>query len=224
MHRADIRLINYRIGELRLDPMQIRGEGGPLMSALVLPMELDLHKPDEKMLVVERLEATLWTQPAAGPRERIGFPGVVDPAGRGDTRPLHSLARGSSHHLELRVELLGEGVRHAQRSAHGPLPLTLYCEARVGVGETSVADELPTLGNREVWTLRRFWASTIDELQIQLPREHWAEHVAPGLGHDRLRLLAVQMPVPGGRLGGELIAMFDTASRAYDASDWRETV
>jgi hypothetical protein len=228
MHRSDIRLTNYRIGELRLDPTQIRGEGGPLTPSLVLPMELDLHQPDEKMLVIERLEATLWTQPATGPRARVGLPAVVDSAGRGDTRPLHSLPRGASHHFELRIELLETGVRlldeQAQRSAQGPIPLTLYCEARAGLSETSAADELPSLGRPEVWAVRRFWSVTIEELQLQLAREHWAEQVAPALGHDHLRLIAVQMPLPDGALGSELVGMFDAAGRAYDASDWRETV
>jgi hypothetical protein len=39
-----------------------------------------------------------------------------------------------------------------------------------------------------------------------------------------MRLIAVEMPFAEGPLGGELIALFDAASRAYDAGDWRETI
>jgi hypothetical protein len=228
VHQADIRLINHNVGSLHLDPMQIKGEDGPFMPALIVPVELDLHKPDDKMLVVERLEATLWTQPAEGPRVRVGLPAAIEWAGRGDTRPLHSLPRGQSHHVELRFELLEGGLRrldeHAQRSAQGPILLSLYFEARVGLGSTSVADGLPSVSGLEVWTVRRFWGPTVEELQIQLPRERWVEQIAPALGHDRVRLINVAMPSANGPLGDESAAMFDAASRAYDAADWRETI
>lgn len=36
--------------------------------------------------------------------------------------------------------------------------------------------------------------------------------------------LAQTSPAPAGPLGGELVALFDAASRAYDSGDWRETV
>jgi hypothetical protein len=228
MHQADIRLVQHMVGRLRIDPVQMRGEGGPLAPALVLPMELDLHEADGKKLVIERLQAELWTRPGAGPRVRLGLPVVVESAGRGDTRPLFSLPRGGIHHFELRIDLMEAGVRlldaHVQGSTQGPVMLALYFEARLGLLEDSTTDDLPSLSNPNLLSVRRFWAATVNELEIQLPREHWAEEVAPKLGHNRMRLIAVEMPAPNGPLGPELTAMFDAASRAYDAADWRETV
>jgi hypothetical protein len=228
MNQADIRLVQHMVGRLRIDPLQIRGEGGPLAPALVLPVELDLHEADGQKLVLERLQAELWTRPPAGPRVRLGFPVVTESAGRGDTRPLFSLPRGGTHHFEIRIDLLQTGVRlldaHVQGSRQGPVLLALYFEARIGLLEDSTTDALPSLSNPNMLTIRRFWSASVEELEIQLTREHWAEEVAPALGHDRLRLIAVEMPAPDGPLGDELAAMFDAASRAYDAADWRETI
>jgi hypothetical protein len=48
--------------------------------------------------------------------------------------------------------------------------------------------------------------------------------VSPGLGEDRLRLVVVGFPAPGGPLGGQVAELFDAARRAYDAGDYRECV
>jgi hypothetical protein len=224
INQADIRLVQHMVGRLRVDPLQIRAEGGALAPALVVALELDVHEADGAKLVLERLAGELWTKPAAGARVRLGQPVTIESAGRGDTRPLFSLPRGGVHNIDLGapgVRLLDEAV---QASTQGPVMLALYFEARLGVLESSQAEDLPSLGNPSTFTVRRFWSARIDELEIQLPREHWAQELAPKLGHDRMRLIAVEMPFAQGPLGGELIALFDAASRAYDAGDWRETI
>jgi hypothetical protein len=65
---------------------------------------------------------------------------------------------------------------------------------------------------------------TAEELLIQMPRDFWARELAPALGHDRYRLIAVKVPTPDGPLGGEIVPLFDAASRAYDAAEWRESI
>lgn len=228
INQADIRLAQYMVGRLRVDPLQIRAEGGALAPALVVALELDVHEADGTKLVLERLAGELWTKPAAGGRVRLGQPVAIESAGRGDTRPLFSLPRGGVHNIDLRIDLGAPGVRlldeAVQASTQGPVMLALYFEARLGVLESSQAEDLPSLRNPSTFTVRRFWSASIDELEIQLPREHWAQELAPKLGHDRMRLIAVEMPFAEGPLGGELIALFDAASRAYDAGDWRETI
>jgi hypothetical protein len=120
------------------------------------------------------------------------------------------------------------GVRlldaHVQYAAQGQIVLALELQARLGLLEDTKLEDLPSLSNPSVQTVRRFWGTTVDELEIQLTREQWAEQLAPALGHDRLRLIAVEMPAPNGPLGTELAALFDAASRAYDVADWRETI
>lgn len=227
IHQADIKVVQYRVGQLRVDPLQIKAEGGPLMPVLLVPVELDLDKPGDQLLVLDRLQAELWTRPQTGPRVRLGLPVVVDSAAN-DPRRVHSLPRGNQHHLRLRIDLLESGLRlldaHVQGTTQGPILLTLYLDARIGLLEQSQTEALPSLGNPPLLSVRRFWSATVDELEIQLPREHWAQEVAPALGHDHLRLIAVEMPQADGPLGAELIQLFDAASRAYDAADWRETV
>jgi hypothetical protein len=228
INQADIGLAQSMVGRLRIDPLRIRGEGGALAPALVVPVELDLHEADGKKLVLERLVGELWTRPGAGARVRLGLPVTIESAGSGDTRPLFSLPRGGTHNFDVRIDLTVPGVRlldeHVQASTQGPVILAVYFEVRLGVLESSQAEDLPSLDNPATFTVRRFWTTSIEELEIQLPREHWAQELAPKLGHDHVRLVAVEMPAANGPLGGGLIAMFDAASRAYDADDWRETI
>jgi hypothetical protein len=197
------------------------------MPTLLVPVELDLHEAGRRLLVLDRLQAELWTRPQTGQRVRLGLPVALESAAT-DPRPLYSMPRGNPHHLRLRIDLLEAGLRlldaHVQSTTQGPILLTLYLDVRLGVLEQSTTDDLPSLGNPELLTVRHFWSATAEELEIQLPREYWAQEVAPGLGHDRLRLIAVEMPAPDGALGDELVGLFDAAGRAYDAADWRETV
>jgi len=88
INQADIRLAQHMIGRLRIDPLQMRGEGGALAPALILPVELDLHEADGNKLVLERLTGELWTRPSTGSRVRLGLPVTIESAGSGDTRPL----------------------------------------------------------------------------------------------------------------------------------------
>lgn len=62
INQADIMLAQHMVGRLRIDPLQIRAEGGAAAPALVLPVELDLHEADGKQLVLERLAGELWTR------------------------------------------------------------------------------------------------------------------------------------------------------------------
>jgi hypothetical protein len=45
MKVGDITTMSRRVGRLRLDPPQVRGEGGLLSPALVLPLSAELEPP-----------------------------------------------------------------------------------------------------------------------------------------------------------------------------------
>jgi hypothetical protein len=227
MHEATIRLQNEALGRLRVDPLQIRGDGGPLMPALVVPVDLDLYLRHEQTLVLERLTAVLWTQPGSGPRVRLGSPSVTETIGS-EHGPLQSFPQGANpHRLELRFELPGGSLRlldeHIQGSQGSVAQFSLTFETRIAWARQILNDE-PTPGFGTLLDLLPFWRTSTEEMQIQLPRERWARDVAPVLGHDRVRLVAVELPSSAGPLGDQLATIFDAASRAYDAADWRETV
>jgi hypothetical protein len=152
INQADIRLAQHMVGRLRVDPLQIRAEGGALAPALVVALDLDVHEADGAKLVLERLAGELWTEPAVGARVRLGQPVTIESAERGDTRPLFSLPRGGVHTIDLRIDLGAPGVRlldeAVQASTQGPVMLALYFEARLGVLESSQAEDLPSATRR----------------------------------------------------------------------------
>jgi hypothetical protein len=127
----------------------------------------------------------------------------------------------------LRFELVEGSLRllddHLQNSQGTSAELTLTLQARVAWAR-AILNEEPSPNFGTLLELLPFWRTTTEELQIQLPRERWARDIAPALGHDRIRLVAVQLPSPDGVLGTDLVPVFDAASRAYDASDWRECI
>jgi hypothetical protein len=227
IHVATIRLQSEPVGRLRVDPLQIRGDGGPLMPALIVPVAIDLFERQDQKLVLERLTATLWTQPGSGPRRRIGVPAILDTIG-GEHGPLISLAQGAeSEHRELRLELSPGALRlldeHLQACQGSVAELSLTFEARVAWARQVLNDE-PTSNFGTLLDLLPFWRTSTEEMQIQLPRERWARDIAPALGHDRVRLVAIGLPSPDGVFDADVVSIFDAAGRAYDAADWRECI
>ncbi len=125
---------------------------------------------------------------------------------------------------QLRIEFLDEDMRlldeFIQHTAGTVAELALVFDLRLCmIREVMVDNGLGTA--LDVLPLAR---ATSDELQIQLPRDFWARDLAPALGHDRYRLVAVQLPAPHGPLGDGLVSLFDAAGRAYDAAEWRESI
>lgn len=223
IHESSIMLQTARVGLLRLDPLQIRVDAEASRPTLVLPLGIELFK-GEHDLFLDRLEADLTTRPANGPRRRLGLTGTISGAG-GQHGLLNSQPQGvGAVQAQLRIELLSEDLRlldELVQSATGTVAeLALVFDLRVCMIREIVHDN--GLGTAlDVLPLAR---ATAEELQIQLPRELWARDLAPALGHDHYRLIAVQVPAPEGPLGDGLVPLFDAASRAYDAAEWRESI
>lgn len=207
--------------------MQIRGEGGPLAPALVIPIDLDLYLLGDQRLILERLSATLWTYGTPGPRVRIGSPATLETIGS-DRGPVQSSPQGAGpDRLEMRFDLQTGALRqldeHVRVSPGNVVQLALTFETRIGWARKILNDE-PNVHFGTLLEILPFWRTVTEELQVQLPRERWVRDVAPALGHDQIRLIAVEMPNSTGPLGSDLVASFDAATRAYDASHWRDCV
>ena len=60
MEEVDIRVSNRGVGKVRLDPAEIRGEGGEHDPRLVLPIKIELHQQlPEHQIAILRLSASL---------------------------------------------------------------------------------------------------------------------------------------------------------------------
>jgi hypothetical protein len=224
IHESEIRVQSGpNVGVIRLDPLQIKVDPEASRPTLIFPLGIELFK-GQREVFLDRLEAVLTTRPPTGPRRRFGSVGAI-----GGTGEQHGVLKSQSQgygatQAQLRIELLSEDLRvfdELMRSTPGTLAeLSLVFTLCVCViRETTQDDQLGT-----TFDLLPLARATAEELQIQLPRDVWVRQLAPALGHDRYRLIAVQLPTPEGPLGDGLVPLFDEASRAYDAAEWRESV
>jgi hypothetical protein len=223
IHESSIVLQSTRVGVLRIDPLQIRADAEASRPTLVLPLGIELYK-GESDLFLDRLEAVLTTRPPTGPRRRLGLPGMISGTG-GQHGLLNSQPQGAGPiQALLRIELLSEDLQlldELVQSATGTVAeLSLVFDLRICLIREVVLDN----ARGTALDVLPLASPKAEELQIQLPCDFWARQLAPALGHDRYRLVAVQVPVPEGPLGDGLVPLFDAASRAYDAAEWRESI
>jgi len=223
IHESSIVLQSTRVGLLRVDPLQVRADTEASRPTLVFPLGVELYK-GENDLFLDRLEAFLTTRPATGPRKRLGLAGTISGTG-GQHGLLNSQPQGAGPvQAQLRIELLGEDLRLLDELVQGTTgtvaELSLVFDLRICMIREVVLDSVRGTA-LDVLPLA---SPKAEELQIQLPCDFWARQLAPALGHDRYRLIAVKVPAPEGPLGDGLVPLFDAASRAYDAAEWRESI
>jgi hypothetical protein len=223
IHESSIVLQSTRVGLLRVDPLQIRADAEASRPTLVFPLGIELYK-GESDLFLDRLEAVLTTRPPTGPRRRLGLAGTI--SGTGEQHGLlNSQPQGAGPvQTQLRIELLSEDLRLldelVQNTTGTVAELSLVFDLRVCMIREVVLDN----ARGTALDVLPLASPKAEELQVQLPCDFWARQLAPALGHDRYRLIAVRLPAAEGPLGDGLVPLFDAASRAYDAAEWRESI
>jgi len=136
--QASISIGNFRVGWLRFDPALVRGEGGCLSPALLVPgsIQLDPRQEGETVAITE-IEVELVLPTNAGPA--LG-PGVGMPARVSGMRTQGgmwvSIPSGPvEHQVTFRFSLSREQVRlledHAQRMAEEQVPVGLRIHGAV---------------------------------------------------------------------------------------------
>jgi hypothetical protein len=231
--KSSVRAGGYLVAELVVDPARISGAGGPWSPVLVVPLDLVMSAQEkQRTLVVEELVAELWVGTNGQAPVQLGSPYRIN-GSSGRSGQLRSYPHGATtDSLQLRFRLTQDELRgfeqHAHRHAPSPLALELRLEAHVAwarrsfgaVGADEVADFPSNFGFfSEMLPLAQ---CDVENLTIQLSRERLAEEILPGLGLDRLRLIAVQFPpqisVP------RFHERFDFARTHFDAFRYEEAV
>jgi hypothetical protein len=231
-HEAIITIQSPRpttVGRLRVDPLTIGGEGGGLVPLLVVPLQAHLFQDENGPLVLVRLEATLWTAGVDRGGVELAPPATV--YGIGGDRGL-VVARPQSFSpdlVTLRFGLSPGAIRELHDRARTTAPAAVTFDLRFQATlarllDTDAADTGAAFNSPVAAGLAPYWQTRVEDMQIELSRERWADTVSPGLGEDRLRLVVVGFPPAGGPLGGQVADLFDAARRAYDAGDYRECV
>ena len=229
---TSIRLQNVAVGRIGADPSQMRADGESSVPTVIVPLEIALFQEGDTMTVVDRLAVTLWTRPPSGPRKRLSrsvpLDGIDSTSGMIVSLPSSAGPLRRDVRFELTPEALQALEVHVQSHTDGmAVQFSLLFELRLcWMRGLPVCPHPSSPGGAGFETVEGlpFPGAITEELVVGLSREHWARQIAPALGHDRLRLVAVAMPSADGMFGGRLVSMYDAASRAYDAAEWREAV
>jgi hypothetical protein len=237
MARVPITISSSEVGTITADPERVTSTGGSISPTLVVPIEVELepHGDGEPTLGLHWLEARLTlpgtpvgSWPPVGP-SCFRFTGALGHA------TIHSMPAPARRELQLDFALTDPQLRAVEALAHksltGVVAITLslaglVCEVaggrplslRRGRGATSSTH---LAGN--VYDLRPIAETRIGHLEIPVSRERWAAEILPGIGLDRLRLIAARLPDRAG-VGAPVVDRFDQALGAYDNAHYEQAV
>ena len=214
------------VGKVSIDGGAVRGEGGPRRPQLVIPLTIALdNRPQESMIAVTSIKATLSTDPNATPNHALceptteslvaGFPVRSFP----ESRPEHT--------VQLRFSLSTSDIEYleALRQQSQSDVFTLYIGLETAIAGLKVHNEtIPGVEPKQTpWDrnlglfseVLPFWQSQIETTVMNIESSTWIRSVLPGLGHDRRRLIEVGFPPPLPDHANAAV-QFDKARRALD--------
>jgi hypothetical protein len=220
--------MNRRIGRLRIEPTQVRGDGGLMNPTLVLPLSIELEPQaaEHRLAVTEvRAALTLTTGSASG-GSRLGEPARA--RGLGTNSGVWATIPGSttSDAVDLRFSLTSPQAHLLETAAsQGERFINLLVRFEVEAAwlraEPQVGDGRAISAALELLPLARVQAA---EITVAVPRSEWAEGILPALGCDAMRLVAIRLPRRGGPIADDLVAWFDQARAKFDAGDYRGAI
>lgn len=227
-----------RVGDLRLDPTLLRGEGDRYDPRLVIPLTVTMHpQPIEHQIAIIRLIGSLHTNQNPFPGNQIGAAATLDLL---DNMPCRTIPSGPNEvRPELRFSLTDPQIQHLEELRHAAADtrLTLYLYLRgiivwakhTGNSSSPHPTQASTLGeggwepNVGMFSeLLPFWNSHFDTLSVDVEPSVWVDKVLPCIGYDHVRLVEVDFSKLPNQ--GILRAQFDKARRKYDAGDFEGCV
>jgi len=245
MEKARIRLGSTTgIGTIDLSLAQTRGEGGPENPYLVLGLNiaLDPRRADE-MLALASLSCALYLSPP-GPDasstqvKLVGQPIAIDLTNRNEHYNVRSIG-SSPLQAHARIPLTEAAVAQLERHRHEQggdfTAVARFGASVVWLAETGNSQhfgepETPALENPfpsafgMLSTVAYFWTVSVEDLDVRIPASHWVEHILPGLGLNRLRLVEVMLPEAADSLPEQIITYFDTARHSFDLGHYRPSM
>ena len=235
MEETDIRVSHLGVGKVRLDPADIRGEGGEHDPRLVIPIKIEIYQqPLKHQIAIIHLDATLHTSEHPNDSNQFALQYSSD---RLYNMPLRSTVGGSSTtDIELRFSLTHaqlkalENMRHeAGKNLHLRIDPVVVWIKHTGnnqglVAGTSTLEEDGWDVNAGMFSdFAFFWLPRVGTLRLNLAGMDWVGKIYPGMGYDNFRLLEVKLPASGNHLvPASAIEHFKEAKNDYDKGMYRE--
>jgi len=206
------------IGSVSVNGGAVLGEGGPVRPRIVVPLKFEMNpQPDDAMIAVISLTASLGVQPHASPAQVLCQPITRQLISR---FPAHSQSHPTSHQEDLRFFLTQAEVEDVEALRHvsNAEVFTLYVYLDVVVAALKNHNQTGTeqTGNARFGMFAGvlpYWTTQVQPVPINIENSSWVNNVLPGLGYDRLRLMELKFPPPSLENAAK---QFDKAKRALD--------
>jgi hypothetical protein len=241
MERAIIQIGSHHIGSITVSESAVRADKGVPHPHLVLPISIELNaRPITEQLAIPDLWSALNLGQPADARTQVGSWVHLTES---RTFLATSTERGvSSFPYELRIPIDPPTVQqlesHRHQSSDKSFAANVAFVARA-VWVYGVGNSFPIHGGPDPQAIKNhsfpttygmfyrvdhFEGVRVTHLPIRISASDWVDKVLPGLGLDRVRLLELTLPRPGGIVNEKVIRFLDEAFRNFDSGRYRESI
>ncbi len=192
MAQTSFNLLSFNIGEVRLEPENIRGGGGPYFPHLLINIEL-LMKPFIPMLNADMYQPGIKVYHTLV--QLFGEMSIRDQKGQQiqiaefSSKPLLRLSNESPGNIQFSVPLDYARINFIERLRAGDATLSFHFTALLAKHPGTTGEQRGKV-NESIEALR----STSFDLYVQIPQSHWIKVVLPGLGYGQINLIEVPTP------------------------------
>lgn len=163
--------VNERtVGEVSVDPNEVRGSGGGLGPLLTVPMRFAMRTRPSNQLAVTGVCVELWLKPAGGAPARVGTPDLrswlSSPLVSHDRYPMDKRLEASFDLSLDHIRLIEASVEHTD---YLPLEVRVVLDL-AAVVERNIRDGMDETG----WAFRFVEPGRIHEIRLHVERSYWA--------------------------------------------------
>ncbi|MBX3279103.1 MAG: hypothetical protein KF868_13955 [Acidobacteria bacterium] len=224
MTTASFSLSSIILGEVGVDPQQIRGIGGPDFPRLSLTLEV-MMRPHALTVSEGRSQPGLMVR-----HTLIQILGVMSFQGRRGneieiaefaSKPLLHLSKDSPSTYQISIPLDLAKVNRIEEHRAGDAVLKFQCTALLAKHPALVKGGGVNDADESIEALR----SANFTFQVHIPQSHWINYVLPGLGYGKIRIVEIPTPdkvIP--EVFAQAIKEFEKAQQYLKQSDFDKAV
>lgn len=223
MAQASFNLLSFNIGEVRLEPENIRGSGGPYFPHLLINLEIlmkpftamlnaDVYQPGTKIYhTLIQLSGEMSVRDQKGQQIQIA---------EFSSKPLLFLSNEWPTNVQFSVPLDYARINFIEKVRAGDANLSFHFTALLAK-HPGTPEEQRRYVNESIEALR----STTFDLHAQIPQSHWIKLILPGLGYGQINIIEAPTPkqaIP--EVFAKSIYEFEQAQRYMAQGDFDKVV
>jgi len=217
MPETSLSIESRGIGTLKIEPIDVRGNGGPEYPIVILPITLRLnpldHRTGEQHFVILNIQCSLFLQ---------GYPHkIADATSNFDPKVVKYSDTQTGHDIEFPLDIYR--IEKIEEKRKDDLRIILKFRFRIGM-------LIPLIVNSEgggKFTeefLSEFKTSSV-EFNLEIPQSHWVGKVLPRLGYGKSKI--IEIPITETMFGKEFpksLKEFELAQEYFNKGDYDKTV